>query len=159
MPSIDVHTDIFTDVLMTFTFMLISAISWSLFFIWLFWESQSTMYRSEPNLYMMHTMYCCILGIICCNCRDNMATYLLSIATKDKWSVMMHTFLIKQYWCNFSSHVVTQGLTFYIDLVPLNTWWAIAQMQLGAILHWSVFHHTHNSCHPLPVIIQLQGQY
>ena len=67
MSSMDVHTEIFNDVLMALTFIIIPAISWSLFFVWLFQDSQSTTYRSGPGLYMMYTLYWCILSTTHCN--------------------------------------------------------------------------------------------
>ena len=69
----------FTDVLMTLTFMFMPVISLSVF-AWLFWDSLSVMHGSGPGLYIMHTLYCCILSKMHCNCWDNMATCLPSIA-------------------------------------------------------------------------------
>ena len=57
MSSMQVHTGIFSDVLMTFTFMFIPVISWTFFSVWLLWDSQSAIYKSGPGLYMMHTLY------------------------------------------------------------------------------------------------------
>ena len=54
--SIDVHTSIFTTVLMACTFIFIPVFSWSLFSIWLFQENVSTMYRSAPGSYVI--TYC-----------------------------------------------------------------------------------------------------
>ena len=64
---IDVHTGTFIDVPMALTFLLIPALSRSLFYVWLFWDSQSVMQKSEPGLYMMFILYWCILSIIHCN--------------------------------------------------------------------------------------------
>ena len=68
--SMHVHTGMFTDitiVLMALTFMLIPPISWSLFSLWLLQNSQYTVYKSRPGLYMMCTLYWCILSIIHCS--------------------------------------------------------------------------------------------
>ena len=53
LPTLDVHTGIFPVVLIVFTFIFISVISWYLFSVWLFLDSQSVMYRSRPGLYLM----------------------------------------------------------------------------------------------------------
>ena len=96
MSFMDVHTGIFTVVLVAFT---LSSCQWfflSLSSVWFFLDSQFVMYRSGPELYIMQTPSWCMQSIICCNCWDNMATSLLRIATNDLWSVMTHNSLTKQ---------------------------------------------------------------
>ena len=56
MSPVDVYTSIFTNVLMACTLMIMPVISWSLFSV-RFWDNQSAIYRSEPGLYMMYTLY------------------------------------------------------------------------------------------------------
>ena len=79
-PVWGVYTGIFTDMLMAPSFILMPVISSSLFSKWLFQDCHCVMYRSGPGLY--HS--------------DNVATSLLSIATKSSWSVIMHTYLTNQ---------------------------------------------------------------
>ena len=93
--SMDVHTGIFTEVLMSLTFILIPAISRSLFPSWLLWDSQSMIYKSGSGLLYMCTVYWCICSIIHCRYWNSMATALLSNAINGLWSVMMHTSFAK----------------------------------------------------------------
>ena len=53
----DVHISIFTDVLMACMFVFMPVISWSLFSVLFFQESQSVIYMSGPGLYKWPTLY------------------------------------------------------------------------------------------------------
>ena len=81
MSSMNVYTDMVTELLIAFTFILTPAISWSLFSAWLIQDNQSMVYKSGLVLYMMCTLNWCIHSIMYGNCWDNMITSLLSIAT------------------------------------------------------------------------------
>ena len=94
--SVDVHTGIFTDVLIAYMFMLMPVISWFFFSVWLFQHSQSAMYSSEPCLYMMHTQYYWMCIKMHHSHWNSMTTSLLIIADCGLWSVLVHTFSVKQ---------------------------------------------------------------
>ena len=53
----------------------------SLFFLWFCLESQSAMNRSSPGLYMILTLYWCILSRIHCSIYHSVAMSFLNIAT------------------------------------------------------------------------------
>ena len=97
--SVDMHTGIFTDVLMALTFMLIPAISSSFFSVCLFGDSQIAVCTSGLGLNMICTLYLCIIRIIHCKCRDTMNTSLPSIATNGLWSVMLHMLWLPTCLC------------------------------------------------------------
>ena len=96
MSSVDVHISILTDVLIVCTFMFMPVITWSLFPVLLFQDSQSAMYRSGPGLFKMLILYWSIYSMICCKCWDSVATSLLIIATNGLLSVIMHMSLTKE---------------------------------------------------------------
>ena len=96
MSSMDVHTALYTDMQIALKVKFIPVISWSVYSLWLFRDSQSTMYKSGWGLYMMCTLYWCIHSIMHYNCWGSVATSLLNIANKGFWSVMMHTSLMKK---------------------------------------------------------------
>ena len=62
MSGMHVYTGMFTDVLMTFMFSFIPGVSCCLFCYWLLWDSQDVMFQSRASLYMMGTLYWCILA-------------------------------------------------------------------------------------------------
>ena len=76
-------------------------ISASLFSVWFCLESQSVMNRSGPGLYMILTLYWCILSRIHCILWGNVAVSFLKIATSGLWSVIILTSVAKQQWWNF----------------------------------------------------------
>ena len=73
MYSYEVHTGIFSNVLMTCMFMFMSVDSWSLFSVWLLWNNQFTIYRSLPGLYIMCTLYWWMHSMMYCKHWNNMA--------------------------------------------------------------------------------------
>ena len=100
---IDVHTGMFTDVMIACTFMFLSVISWSLFSLWLSWDNQSTVYRSRPGFYIIHTLYWWMCSMIHCNHWDNAATSLM-IITNNGLSLVDYTyFFSKAVMGNISS--------------------------------------------------------
>ena len=88
--------------LMVLIFICMSGISTSLFSLWFCLESQSSINMSGPGLYMIQALYWCILSRIHCSLCDSVAMS-LNIATSGMWSVMMLTYLTKQWWWNSSS--------------------------------------------------------
>ena len=64
-------------------------ISSSLFLPWLCLDSQSAMNRSGPGLYIILTLYWCILC-------DNVPTSFLKMATSGLWSMIILIYLTKQ---------------------------------------------------------------
>ena len=70
--------------LMTFMFILIPSISWSLFSLCLLWNSQSMMYKSGQAVHNMHAMYWCIPSMMHCNCCNSTAISLLCITTNGQ---------------------------------------------------------------------------
>ena len=96
MISLEIHTGMFTEVLMAFTFIPIPSISWSLFSVCLLWHSQSVMCKSWPGLYLMSTLYWCIHSIMHYSCWNSVTTSLLSITTNALWSVIIHTSTVKK---------------------------------------------------------------
>ena len=55
-----------TNVLMACMFIFMLVISWTLFSTSLFWDNQSTMYRSGPGFYMICTLYCWMHSMMHC---------------------------------------------------------------------------------------------
>ena len=122
------------------TFMLMSGLSLSLFSVQLFWDNQSTMYRSGPGLHKIQTLYVLNVSVMQCKCWDKVATYFLIIATNGLWSVMKQNSNVG----NSLAHVVFQGLLIlYCCSATQHSvafcWWK----QLGAELHFLVLHHAH----------------
>ena len=96
MSVIDMYTGMSIAMLDACILRLIPTISWSLFSVWLWWDSQSAMYRSGPGLYNMHTLYWWMLSIMHCSHYKRVVISLLTIATNGFWSVIMFTSLVKQ---------------------------------------------------------------
>ena len=90
------HSGVFVVVCMTSIFNCMPGISASLFSAWSCLESQSVMNRSGPDLYMILTLYLCILTRIHCILCDNVATSLLKIATSGLWFITIFTSLAKK---------------------------------------------------------------
>ena len=74
----------------------IPGISSYLFFLWFCLDSQFTMNRSGPGLYMILTQYWSILNRICLSIYDNVAMSFLSMETTGLWSVIIPISLAKQ---------------------------------------------------------------
>ena len=75
------------------------------------------------------------------------------------WSVMMYTSLASSNGGTSLPHEVFPGsqVLYCCNAAQclIGFCW---KMQLGAMLHCLALHHGYDSCHPLPVIIQLQDQ-
>ena len=71
----------FVVVFMASTFNCMLHISSSLFSLWFCLKIQFAVKRSGPGLYMIVTVYCCILGRIQCILWDSVATSFLKVAT------------------------------------------------------------------------------
>ena len=97
-------------------------------------------------------------SMISCNRWNNMATSLLSFAINGSWSVMIHTLCINS-GASLAHVAFPEPHVLYCCNATLCIIGFCQQMQLGIVLHCLVLCYTHNSCHPLPVIIQLQGQH
>ena len=78
-------------VCMSSIFSCMPGISVPLLSVWLYQESQSVMNRSSSGLYIILTLYWCILSKIHCILCDNVATSFLKIATSGLWSVIIPT--------------------------------------------------------------------
>ena len=136
--------------------MLIPAISWFLFSVWLFQDNQSTMYRSEPGLYIMCTLHWCILSIMYCNAETAwwLMYWVLPLMAYGQWWCILHSW--SSSGGTFLVHIVFPEPSILCSCSAaqhlLDFCW---QMQLGAVLHCPVLHDAHNPCHPLPVIIWL----
>ena len=77
-------------------FTCIQPISSALSSLWFCLDSQSAMKRSEPSLYIILTLYWCILRSNCCSFCNNVVTSFLNIATSGLWYVIIFISLVKQ---------------------------------------------------------------
>ena len=93
---ITMQSGMFVVVYMASTFNCMSGISSSIFSLWFCLESHLAMNRSGPGLFMILTLYLCILRRIHCILWDSIATSFLKIATSALWSVIILTYLAKQ---------------------------------------------------------------
>ena len=106
------QSGMFVVVCMTSIFNCMPGISASLFSVWFCLESQSAMNRSGPGLYLILTLYWCILSSLHCILCDNGATSFLKIATSSLWPVIILTSLTKGIVTEFLESVE-------VYLVPL----------------------------------------
>ena len=96
MSFIEVPIGMSTNVLMFCILTFVPGISWSLFSMWLWHNSQSAMYSLGLGLYKICMMYWCICSMMQCGHSDNIITSLLILATSCLWSGMTHTSFAKQ---------------------------------------------------------------
>ena len=75
-------------VCMALAFSCLPGIYMSLFSFWFCLDSQSAMNISGPGLYMILTLYWCILSRIHCSLCDSVAMCFLNIVTSSLWSLL-----------------------------------------------------------------------
>ena len=103
MTSTGVHTVTSVAMLSMCMLMFMPAISWSLPSVWLWWDSQSAIYRSGPGLYNMHMYW-----FMSCSYCHGVAVSLLTIAINDLWSAS-HWLPLQSSCGTYPNHVVCQG--------------------------------------------------
>ena len=91
---------------MALMFICMPLISLYLFSSWFWLDSQSAMNKSGPRLFMILTLYWCILNRIHWSLCDNVARSFLNMAKNDLLSMIILTSLAKQYWWNFQGCTV-----------------------------------------------------
>ena len=109
-------------------------------------------------VYDVQHIYVFIVSIIYSNHWDSMATSLMTIATNSLWPVMMHTSPILAVMLELASPCsIQRAFVPYTCSIAQHLTGFCWQRPLSTVLHHLVLHHTYNSCHPLPVLIQFQG--
>ena len=152
----DMHTSS-SIVLIVLNFMLRCHISLFLFFLWLWLDSQYTIYSLGLGLYNMCTLYCYMHRIMYWRHCDGITTSLPINTTNSLWSMMICISHAKQKWWNFSNPCRIQSTSLCCWIIALHWIGSCWEMWWVKGLCCLVLHHICNLGCPLPAVGQHPG--